>query len=235
MRILVDYENLPVELKRRGAVAIADKILTVLGPKYFTAKPRANFRFYGGWYAELAPTRRAQEIAADLQASFPRILRLADQMTSVPVSISAELAYGIEAHATHLFYTFRSRNAPSNLDSRVAAEIGCTQHPCFADALKEFLDRGRCPYTGCSFKQNAILFRQEQKLVDVMIAVDVAYSSIIDERLVCLVTSDDDCWPAILYAASLGVHVIHVHTKPGQSTKSAFRTPVAPVYTELRI
>lgn len=55
--------------------------------------------------------------------------------------------------------------------------------------------------------------RVEQKLVDTMLVADLIHLAINGEMTIAVVSSDDDFWPGILSAMTLGAHVVHIGTK----------------------
>jgi hypothetical protein len=77
-----------------------------------------------------------------------------------------------------------------------------------------------------------MLTRPQQKLVDTMITVDAIYLAQSDPHLLCIVSSDDDLWPAIRTTVLLGRPTIHLHTKAGRRTPGYYATGSGVLYLE---
>jgi len=64
------------------------------------------------------------------------------------------------------------------------------------------------------------VLRDEQKLVDVMLATDLLYLARgCSQPCVVLVSSDQDLWPAILEASDSGTVLVHVQTQSASDTR----------------
>ena len=61
-------------------------------------------------------------------------------------------------------------------------------------------------------RQNDVLQKWEQKLVDTMLVSDLIFLATRGERDLVVVSSDDDIWPGIRTALQLGARVTQVHT-----------------------
>jgi hypothetical protein len=94
--------------------------------------------------------------------------------------------------------------------------VGC-RNPgtCPIAHLHGFFDADACSEPLCAVSKDTVLSRPEQKLVDTMLAVDLAYFSRFANRWIAVVSSDDDFFPAIHAAILNGASVVHIHPKPG--------------------
>jgi hypothetical protein len=68
MKVLVDYDNLPLDVADKGLVYLADRILgrvsSIAGPKQ-----AVDFRLYGGWDRNNRMTRIGQDLSVEILAS----------------------------------------------------------------------------------------------------------------------------------------------------------------------
>lgn len=221
MIVLVDYANVEASLRRRGIVHVVEHILQAAVERVSGMPERAKFRFYGGWYDESGPTREAQVLSAELSRSYPGIVRLVGPPgTTDPIRVQSELAYAILSQpACHLLNTYRKKNSYGNLRVRPPSELGCTSPTCGLRHIKKLVKRNSCPEPECRIRGTDILWRAEQKLVDVMLATDLLHSvsSGLDDTVV-VVSSDEDLWPAILHSVNTGAKVVHVQAKANRRT-----------------
>src|SRR4051794_1466349 len=108
MRVLVDYDNVPIQIRRQGLLNLADKVFEVVRP-FLLDDIRLDIRLYGGWYEEDKLTRRAQDLAVELGA-FPYPLWLKDRAPARLVPVNASLAQSLEALPKKLLHgTYRQR------------------------------------------------------------------------------------------------------------------------------
>jgi len=233
MFICVDYDNLPREHRHKGPKYVVERVLRSIGTRSFSADNRAKVRLYGGWYDCSNPTRRCQKLSGELQASFPGVIPVTDQSGAVPVRVAAELAYSLAADPhRHLFHTFRRRGMPQGLRCDDPGNHGCVDSSCPLKSLPHFINQGKCPKQGCSVRPEDLLYRNQQKLVDTMLSADVIHYATSGVSELCIVSSDDDFWPAIRSALLAGAQVIHVHTKPRHTTPAAYCRGVGPDYVQ---
>jgi hypothetical protein len=230
MNVLVDYDNLPHSVRARGLVYVAERIVQaalVAGP---LSGSRTRFRLYGGWYEGNTLTRRAQTLATEALADFPRIITLG---AAAPlVNAEVELAYSLEIDPSrHLLSTYR-KQAPAATGCRPPADAGCSRTPCPLVAMHHFLASDTCPEPHCLIEPNHLLFRPQQKLVDTMLAMDVIYLAQHDATSLCIVSSDDDLWPALRTGVLYGKRIIHAHTLPGRVTPGHYSAGCGPLYVQ---
>ncbi len=227
--VLVDYDNLPVALTRRDSTYLVDRVLAVVPPELASGVSRASFRLYGGWYAGSDYTHRAQLLDADLQAAFPspRPILLGAATDRPPlfrqIPVGAELAVAsLSAPSLTLHRTFRTRNPQANLRASNPLTVGCRQSPCMLEPIYQFLDRRTCPQPGCAITPEQVLKRDEQKMVDTMIAADLLFATSRRQCLLIVVSSDDDLLPPIRTAVDMQADILHVHTRKPSPSATGF-------------
>ena len=80
--------------------------------------------------------------------------------------------------------------------------------------MESFISRRRCPNSPCPLKPSDLLVRNEQKLVDTMMAADLFSLHLSGSADAVVVSSDDDLLPVIRLLVSRGVNVVHLLTRP---------------------
>ncbi len=209
MDVLVDYDNLPFEYRRRDVRWLAERIMESLDPLMLGAQRSIRMRLYGGWYEENRPTRLAESLIREISKDFPALLTIAGKTDRKPTIAAAELAYALEADPRcHLFHTFRMRGSPPRL--RYRNEHSCDRPGCPMAVLRSIAEFRRCPADGCECDLDDVLYKAEQKLVDTMMTADIIELGLRPESTICVVGSDDDLWPGIRVATLRGARVIHV-------------------------
>ncbi len=215
MDILVDYNNVLDVHRRKGVRYVAERILHAIGPHRLTGRKRVSFRLYDGWYELQSPTRVAQQVSADVQANTPHTTTIADGTQRATVLVNIELAYSLRSEPTmHLWHTFRPKTPQSNLSCTDPRILGCRIPHCPLLPAQAFIAQQRCPENGCALTPNDLFVRNEQKLVDTMIAADLFSLFMTAAPSVVLVSSDDDHLPIIRMLARTGMTVFHVLTRP---------------------
>jgi hypothetical protein len=213
MKILVDYDNVPPQIKRQGPIYVIDRVVSAMKAVVTRLNiSQLEFRLYGGWYENQTMSRRAQEISTILRAKFPKVMISERTDPATSLRISAVLAQSLEAlPGTVLTNTLRSVPVQKEFDCTKPSKIGCRNEHCPIDPLSDFLSSGACPTSGCAFTPMAVLRKMEQKLVDTMMVADMIYLAQ-REVAVGIVSSDDDMWPGIISALVAGTALIHVQT-----------------------
>jgi uncharacterized LabA/DUF88 family protein len=215
---------------------VIDKVLAALGFVYLRTLPRINFRLYDGWYLNRTPTRLAQQVSTEILANFPLTRTLTDGTNTTTVVVNAELAYSMKIDSvTHLWHTYRQRGYPVGLSCLSPIRAGCTRSPCQLIDTHSFFTHDVCPSPGCTLGPIDLITRNEQKLVDTMLAADLFYLYLLKSQIVVVVSSDDDMWPTIKTVLDLGMHVIHIHTLPGRRTPHFYSHGPRPSYTQLSL
>lgn len=219
LSVLVDYNNVASADRTRGLVYLCDRVIDTLDPAFLIGFSRIRFRLYDGWYISNSPTRLAQQVQADIRANVPHSRTITSGSESSPLLINVEMAYGLSTMPSHhLIHTFRPRHNQADIQCNHPTSAGCTSAYCPLDDMHAFLSTRRCRTASCTVVPSDIITRNEQKLVDTMIACDMFALHKLASSEVVVVSSDDDMWPAIQTVLHFGMTVFHVHTKPGRST-----------------
>lgn len=225
--ILVDFDNLTKRQKQQGIYTVIYTITEWLTKYCDHSIPYLfHFRLYGGWYEHRKPTRRAQDLVVEISQNLSPTMTipLAGGQFFKP-SIRADLAYSLGANPhKHLFSTFRRRSGLGQLKSQSPKPRHCNQKECPLEVVHQVIQSGACTLQGCGKSAEDVLFRAEQKLVDSMLVADLLYFACVRNAPTCIVSSDDDMWPGIISATSMGGRVFRVKPKAnGDSHK--FYTP----------
>jgi uncharacterized LabA/DUF88 family protein len=236
MEILVDYNNVQEVDRRKGVMFVVDKIVHTLGSALLVKSSHINIRLYDGWYENQTPTRKCQEIAAEVEAGTPTTLVVEDGQQAAKVIVNVELAYSLKsAPAQHIWHTYRPTYYPSDVKCRNPRAGGCNDPQCPLAAMHYFFTRRSCPKPECRVTPEALLYRSQQKLVDTMIAADLFALHLQSSRRIAVVTSDDDIWPAIKLVLQLNVEVFHIHTIPGRRTPPMYCRNAGSGYIQLQL
>lgn len=205
--ILIDYDNLSRFQKSKGLLYNIELVISQLTSTQVAYK-NITVRLYGGWYENDKATKLAQALTAEIRSVFPTTSVLRD---GKQVIINVELANSlIVVPGKLLFNTYRKRGISSGLGCEHPINVGCKETSCPILGVHDFFNSGKC--SSCNHvTPDILLYRSEQKLVDSMITADIVHLSK-DKQSICLVSSDDDFWPAILTAVTLGSMVIQFHT-----------------------
>ena len=233
MIALVDYDNLRV---RPGRLRYAmTRLLDAIGARQFAEDARLRCRLYGGWFDQFRLSKRAQRIIHEMSDTFPRRMTAPNGEGSASVLVHMELARALVGDRIDLTHTYRRRSVPPNLSCAPAPFDGCASPSrCPIAALTQFVEEAGCPTPNCDVTPDAVLRRDEQKLVDSMLVADlIRLAQTTSERLV-VVSSDDDMWPGIRVALLHGARVLHVRSRQGPpssyqplTTRTYSRTTVA--------
>lgn len=208
MYVLVDYDNLERSDRDKGLHFIADQIASQIESVHLQNDKRLIIRLYGGWYQEKSITTKAQQLQSEINDNFPNTTLLCDNK---PIIVRCELAFSTLAEpAFHLFHTFREKSITSRLYPRKSDDFECKCDDCPVTIIHNFLKKGKCPKCE-TIKLADVIYKREQKLVDSMIVTDLIFQSKISNSI-CLVSSDDDCWPGIR-ATILSCTLIHIRSK----------------------
>lgn len=208
MKVLVDYDNLPLDAAGKGLLYLADRILARVSP---IADPlqAIDCRLYGGWDRNNKMTKTGQDLSVEIQSVFPRALKVAEK----PVILKMQLAQALEALPGKRLPNTLREEPMRRIKCQTPSKVTCRNASCPIDPMASFLNDGRCPVDGCLAEPKMLLSRSEQKLVDTMIVADMIHLANQGEVCIGLVSSDDDMWPGILSALNLGVSVIHLQTR----------------------
>ena len=232
MRALVNYDNVPEHILRQGPLYLADRLFELVR-SHLLDDTRLEIKLYGGWYEEDKLTRKAQDLVAQL-ASFPYPIWIRERIPPQLLRITASLAHSLEALPKKLIHsTYRQRPPARQLSCEDPLKHGCAASRCPLAAVADFINNKKCSESGCTVTPK-VLFRTvgEQKLVDTMLVADAIHLSHQGERMLAIVTSDDDVWPGIISARVIGTHVIHVRTGMS-SSHASYDDGVPGKYTEV--
>lgn len=215
IRIFVDYDNLLPRQKVAGILDVVTKAIFLL--PWDPSKTRANceVRIYGGWFEGALMTRRAQDVAVEIQRDFPKIIRRPiPNAEVVPIVVNAELAVALlQEPGHHLFHTYRRKGAPRNIYVEEPTTIGCSDAACILPIMKKLIKTGACPQASCSVK-GELIYRDEQKIVDTMLCCDLIYSASQKTDRIVLVSGDDDFLPPLRTIQLGGTPAVRIHPKP---------------------
>ena len=70
---------------------------------------------------------------------------------------------------------------------------------------------------------SALLQRAEQKLVDLMIVIDLVHLAETTSEPLVVVSADNDLWPGIRFVSLRGAHVVHVVPRRGRPAPERYR------------
>ncbi len=119
MAMFIDYDNLLEPQKQTGVLNVTTRALLAQPLKTAAASGGCEVRIYGGWYEGPMLTPLAQQLTAEIQGTFPTIIRCPTNTGTIcKLSTQAELAFALsEDPSHHLLDTFRKKKAPCNLRS----------------------------------------------------------------------------------------------------------------------
>jgi hypothetical protein len=234
MYILVDHDNIPDRVKRKGLRGMVDRFAELAMTQ--SADPgdmRLDVKFYGGWFEYDRLTKMAQELSSEIRRQFPYALFNTKSSPARKVTVNASLAFSLESLPKKtLTNTFRSRSPARKMTCAEPSGSGCTARDCPLSPVVGFVDKNSCPEAGCPVTpQNIFRGSGQQKLVDTMLVADVIFLAKTDPMLF-VVTNDDDVWPGLISAMVLGSTIIHINTDAG-SSGSDYRTGVPGKYFQL--
>lgn len=237
MQILIDYDNLEYATKRLGILSIASRCINLAFQSTLKQFSRARLKIYGGWYEDKTITQRAQDLAAEILRDFPTVTSAGESVSSLfPVMTNVELAYSMEVNpAKHLFHTYRRQNPPRDIKCYSPQQIGCLDANCKMNSFYSIIKSKKCPTANCNKTIFDYLYKGSQKLVDSMLVADIIHHANNGAKELCIVSSDDDFWPAIESALIAGCSVIHIHTKMNCTTKQDYCTSISGDYTQCNL
>lgn len=233
MIVLIDYDNIPPLSQQRGVRILIQQVLEELPAAALPHGAEVTVRIYGGWYELTSLTKRAQLLAAEIDATFPAALTLAAATMRRVVRVRVALARSLLIDpGRDLFHTYRPRGIPGNLTAGELPFAGCVDHTScpLAPIVGLLVDRA-CGMTDCKTVIDNVMSKPEQKLVDTMLTVDMIDGAGSGVQ-VALVSTDDDFIPGIFSALQRGASVHHVHTQPGRRTGVLYRKNLPATYRE---
>jgi uncharacterized LabA/DUF88 family protein len=206
---LVDFDNVP-RLRRQNVATLITDLLAAVPQALRSLSHSVHFRFYGGWDTfNSTITQVAQVLTAQLQSVLPLTLRLGTSAAAWRVQVSGELARS-SLWSPHFTFveTFRPRNPGQAV--RAVRPYACTQSTCTLHTALQVLNGTRCS-AGCVLSPSEGVARDEQKQVDTSIVADAIHASFNGAKLIAIVSGDDDMWPGIVAALSMGASVLRIY------------------------
>ena len=221
--MLVDFDNISPLGRTKGVDHILHGTVDATAGVLGNAMPRrVTVRLYGGWYDGVKMTRKAQELVRSKYFASPVPRCPTGFASSDRVFLKAELARTLLSRAgdrdvSPLPCTCRTRSvSAAGFRTRFPPHTRCNAQPCFVTDLGTFFRTGQCPQSHSHPDIADCVVRDEQKLVDVMLAADLLHLARGGSGVtVVLVSSDDDLWPAILQATPEIGTLVHIHTQEG--------------------
>ena len=233
--ILIDYDNLDTLVRQRGARHVITRLLDVLGSSRTAGDRKVDCRLYGGWLDKDTSSRNAERLIPALRRDFPCSVPVTGDAGTQTVLVHVELARSLACDpAVVLTHTYRRRSRPPRLLCEAAPFPGCAAPShCPVAALDPFIRNADCPVDGCAVEPSTVLAREEQKLVDSMLVVDlVHFAETTDEPLV-VVSADDDLWPGIRFVLLRGARVIHVIPRRSRVNRERYRRLETETYSQV--
>lgn len=237
MIVLVDYNNLLENDRRKGVNFVVDRIVSALDPAHLKPYRRVAFRLYDGWYEGQTPTRNAQAISAEVQKDFPATRKFSDTSGQYSLIVNVELAYSLRCDpGAHIWHTYRPQtNSNHKLNCSQPFDAGCSITPCVLSGLPDLVSSGQCPASGCPVTFDSLITRAGQKMVDSMIMSDMFFCHLNSLAEIAIVTSDDDLWPTIRMLLIRGMKIFHVQTHPARTIRRMYTQGIGSNYVQLSL
>jgi hypothetical protein len=214
--ILIDYDNLPANVKGGGLASLARMVNRTVEVQY-PSVAEIGIRLYGGWYDINGLTRVGTSLAQEIGTVFPLVIATNGHIgCRIHCDIASSL---IDTPADLLLHTFRQRKG---MRSRLTvAQVPNCANPssCSAQAVARW-SRGRCHVAGCSVSAQSVFTFSEQKLVDTLLCCDLLAIAMRGQtEPVFVISDDDDMVPAMLLGGRLGGAI---HVLEGRARQSAY-------------
>ena len=209
--------------------------MDVLGPRHLGQVRRVVCRLYGGWLYRDVASRSAERLIPELRRDFPCSMPLIGATRAQSVLVRAELARSLACDpAVVLTHTYRRRSLPPTLRCEPAPFRDCfTPARCPVARLDPFIRNSSCPIDDCPVEPATVLKRDEQKLVDSMLVVDLMHFSETETEPLVVVSADDDLWPGIRFALLRGTSIIHVIPRHGRAGRGRYRRLETETYSQV--
>ena len=189
---------------------VVETILSRLPTSLLPIATLVSVRLYGGWFHGRRPSPAARPLYREIAGNFPAVIHLYRNGATHPVKTAVSLARSLSIDPQKvLTHTYRVRHAPTNLSPKKLPFSGCVQTAsCSLAGIHHLLQNKVCPQASCAVSIDDTMTRSEQKMVDSMLVVDMIHASMQGATDLVIVTADDDFWPGINMALSLGT-VVH--------------------------
>ena len=237
MIVLIDYDNLD-RIHRQGSLDhVITRLLRQIEAHRLAGHQNVTCRLYGGWLTEDLPSRRAENLIPQLRSRFPFRFRLRGPTVQQGLVVRAELARSLACDpSVDLRHTHRVRSLPPNLlCDGTPFELCLYPASCPISSLETFINNADCPARDCAVAPRTVLSREEQKLVDSMIVVDLIHFAQTTKELLVVVSADDDLWPGIRFVLLLGKQVIHLIPKRSRGDLKRYRSLETTTYQQVLI
>lgn len=231
MIVLVDYDN--VRLRRRSLRYFVTRLLDSVGVRWCSGESSIRIRLYGGWFDGYRRSKGAQRLVPEIEEAFPRRMTVSDGVKTARVRVTMELASSLVGDRSTMTHTYRRRSLPAGITCARPPFSGCgCPSQCAIEGIASFIYEDVCPHPSCDVKPRTVLARNEQKLVDSMMVVDLLRLAQTTSELLVLVSSDDDLWPGIRGALLYEAHVLHVH---GRRSPSQYQLLTTKKYSQIAV
>jgi hypothetical protein len=100
LEVLVDYNNVREVDRRKGVVFVVERVMQSLGIRHTADARRITVRLYDGWYERMTLTRKAQDVAAEVEKNTPMTITVGDGVEQIKVVVKTELAYSLKSAPT---------------------------------------------------------------------------------------------------------------------------------------
>lgn len=237
VHVLVDYDNLLPNFKSLHPELLASELLHTMSLPFLQGYDRINIRLYGGWYSTTSMTQRAQLLASKLHPpAFPKHMNLVLPQATTKFTVNVELAHALKVEpARTVMHTYRTNRRATGVQAHPPQKFSCSSPECPLPAIHKFISTASCHVPGCSVTCAEVLFKNEQKLVDTMIATDLIYLALTGESPICIVSSDDDLWPPIRLALTYKRKILHLHTRSTHLTPDVYTRNIGPNYIQAHL
>jgi len=214
MYVLVDYDNYdknrPSDTSK-GLPYLVDVLISKIANNVIIDFNKINIRLYGGWYDKNVKTRKAQDLTIQSASNFRSIYSLKDKAGSIAkVQVIVDLACSLLNNPyQHYYYTVRKRPIEFKLQCKHPINIGCNNSKCPIINMQEIINSGRCSDSSCNISIKGLMEKEDQKMVDSMITLDIDYLGRTYDSGIVIVSSDDDFIPA-MYSVTRSKLIYHV-------------------------
>jgi len=236
--MLVDYDNLDAREFGTGPMERLEHLISIaldhFQQDHLEKTEWIYVRLYGGWYEDLHLTQLAHEVLQKIPTTHYLITsNRTDIGGKLTWRVQTQLALDLLSVPGAVFEnTYRRRERLKGIRVVDPISVGFDPIKCTVKGIKHLLSHGKCP--DCKTEATRILWQVEQKLVDVMMAADLLHLSNMQDAVVCVVSSDEDFWPAMLQATEQGMNpVYHIHGIPGRRIKHAYSQYANSLYREV--
>lgn len=238
LNVLVDFDNIDLPIKRGPLAPLIIQLVQAIPAQLVSACSDLDFALYGGWREGRRLTTAAQNLAPQIQAGFPMAFTLTG--TPAAVQVRVHLVFAPLCTPTSMlegtFVRDRTlrRFAAKNLPWAECVLPG----RCGLNGIMGIRHNTQCSAPGCGATVGGVLVRNEQKMVDTSMVVDIAYlcnqPTVTD---IVIFSSDADIWPGVLLALSSGRRVTRIHPKlnaqPQRHLHGSIPQAARASYTEL--